>query len=152
MPTAKADARKCRAAVLTKLAAFIEAFGQGRARRIGDPGLLPRLLLPLRVDCIESVLEACCREDQNVGALRLCRTPSRESGNDVGEPAKVTPPWIGQALLPTAAGSTLELGKILETGAMIWRSVRVMCSKGKIVNVTKGAATARRPKQSRRDH
>jgi hypothetical protein len=46
--------------------------GQGRARRIGDPGLLPRVLLPPRVDCIESILEGR-REDQNVAALRLCR-------------------------------------------------------------------------------
>src|SRR4029450_10266842 len=72
----------------------------GPRSTIGDPGLLPRVLLPLRADCIESILEAgrreeqqgaalallplradCTesileagrREDQNVAALRLCR-------------------------------------------------------------------------------
>src|SRR5262245_20672105 len=50
---------------------LFDLLGKRRAGCVGDRGLFARLLLPLRIDGIERVLETCCSENYDVSPLRL---------------------------------------------------------------------------------
>ncbi len=70
------------------------------ACRVGDGGLLAGLLLPLRIDGIERVLEAGGGEHHHVRTLRLCRLLRRPPGDQQGR---------GEAQSPAEPGASRTL-------------------------------------------